>query len=54
MEKTAVDAKDDDAALHFLDGSDAVGEDANVDEKKLMRRVDWMLMPLMFMCYYLQ
>lgn len=48
-DKIAHDAKHDDAALQFLDGSDrAVGEQTDVDEKKLMRRVDWMMMPLMF------
>ena len=43
-----------DEALAFLTDSHNVGEVHEVDEKKLMRRVDWMLMPLMFACYYLQ
>ena len=54
LDKTEHSKDDDDAALQFLDGNAAVGEHADVDEKKLMRRVDWMMMPLMFACYYLQ
>lgn len=47
-DKIAHDARHDDAALQFLDGSEvAVGEQTNIDEKKLMRKVDWILMPLM-------
>jgi hypothetical protein len=48
-----VDYKDVDAALSFLRANANV-ETSNIDEKKLMRKVDWMIMPLMFACYYLQ
>lgn len=50
-----VDYKDVDAALGFL-RSNAASNDAavDIDEKKLMRKVDWMVMPLLFSCYYLQ
>lgn len=49
-------AEDVDAALQFLRNKPDVvaGEATTVDEKKLMRKVDWMIMPLMFACYYLQ
>jgi hypothetical protein len=47
-------AGDVDEALRFLKNNVGGGETVHVDDKKLMRRVDWMLMPLMFACYYLQ
>lgn len=49
-----IDYRDVDAALKFLRSNAAVGESVEIDEKKLMRKVDWMMMPLMFACYYLQ
>ena len=51
-----IDSKQVDAALTFLDHSHDVaeGEISEVDDKKLMRKVDWTLMPLMFACYFLQ
>ena len=51
-----IDSKKVDEALHFLDDSRdvAAGDLSEIDGKKLMRRVDWMLMPLMFACYFLQ
>lgn len=52
-EKASVAAKDVDEAFRFLSDVD-VDHAVQVDDKKLMRRVDWMLMPLMFACYYLQ
>lgn len=53
QDKTLVTSRDVDEALRFLNDV-SVGEAGEVDEAKLMRRVDWMLMPLMFCCYYLQ
>jgi hypothetical protein len=51
-----IDSKRVDEALHFLDHNRDVGDSGlpEVDDKKLMRKVDWMLMPLMFACYFLQ
>ncbi len=49
-----VDYKDVDAALAFLRENAAAGSGVEIDEKKLIRKVDWMIMPLMFACYYLQ
>lgn len=50
-----VDYKDVDAALGFLRANADSGNAAiDIDEKKLMRKVDWMVMPLLFCCYYLQ
>ena len=50
-----IDSKKVDEALHFLDDSHvAEGELSEINDKKLMRKVDWMLMPLMFACYFLQ
>jgi hypothetical protein len=45
-----VDYKDVDAALGFLREHAASGEAVEIDEKKLMRKVDRMIMPLMFAC----
>lgn len=45
---------DADDALQFLRQHEATGEVVTIDDKKLMRRVDWLLMPLMFSVYYLQ
>lgn len=45
-------AGDVDEAFQFLHNAHSV--DANINERKFIRKVDWMLMPLMFMCYYLQ
>lgn len=44
-----------DAALGFL--QQQLGENGNsvqVDEKKLLRKIDFMIVPLMFLCYFLQ
>ena len=51
-----IDSKRVDEALHFLDDNRDVNESglSEVDDKKLIRKVDWMLMPLMFACYFLQ
>ena len=46
--------KDGDKALEFLrtEAGDHEGED--IDEKALVRKIDWMVVPLMFCCYLLQ
>ena len=49
-----IDYQDVDAALGFLRANAASGQAVDINEKKLMRKVDWMIMPLMFACYYLQ
>ena len=49
-----VATKDADDALEFLRSQDETAVFDDVSEKKLMRKVDGMLMPLMFMCNYLQ
>lgn len=46
--------RDGDEALDFLRNK-AVGDELqHVDEKKLLRKIDFMVMPLMFFCYFLQ
>ncbi|KAJ5103265.1 hypothetical protein N7532_003794 [Penicillium argentinense] len=42
-----------DAALDFLRAEDTVGA-VEVDEKTLVRKIDWMIMPLMWAAYNLQ
>lgn len=50
-----VDAPNDgDEALRFLKNQHDVGELTAEEEKKLLRKVDWMIMPLMWSCYCLQ
>jgi hypothetical protein len=52
--KGVVTARDVDEALVFLNDDAGVAESVHINEKKLIRKVDLMLMPLMFACYYLQ
>jgi hypothetical protein len=46
--------KDGDEALRFLKSQHAIGEMTAGEEKKLVRKIDWMIMPLMWSCYCLQ
>lgn len=48
------DIKDGDAALKFLRKEEVGDEVEYVDEKKLIRKIDLMVMPLMFWCYLLE
>lgn len=50
---TTVKAGNVDAALEFLQ-TENTAVMSEVDEKKLIRKIDWMIMPLMWMCYNLQ
>lgn len=43
-----------DEALQFLKNQHNVSELTSEDEKKLLRKIDWMIMPLMWSCYCLQ
>lgn len=54
IDEKFVGAKDVDEALQFLHAHAATAQLTEIDEKKLMRKVDWMIMPLMFAVYYLQ
>ena len=44
------DVKNADAALDFLRSEGHVREMTKEDEKKLLRKIDWMVMPLMWCC----
>lgn len=46
--------KDEDAALDFLRNGGDVQPMAAADEKSLLRKIDWRIMPLMFGCYTLR
>ena len=46
--------KNADKALEFLKYNETGEEHAVVDERKLVRRIDWMIVPIMFACYFLQ
>lgn len=46
--------KNADDALEFLRKEEIGDEGEYVDEKKLVRKIDWMVMPLMFLCYFLE
>ena len=52
--KNTASARDGDAALAFLQQNIAEGESQTIDEKTLVRKIDWLIMPLMFSCYFLQ
>lgn len=54
VDEKSIDYRDVDAALSFLRANADTGQSVDIDENKLMRKVDWMMMPLMFACYYLQ
>jgi hypothetical protein len=43
-----------DEALRFLKNAHDVGELTAEGEKALVRKIDWMIMPLMWSCYCLQ
>jgi hypothetical protein len=42
-----------DAALEFLQAQGMVDMSA-IDEKKLVQKIDWMIIPLLWACYMLQ
>lgn len=46
--------RDGDKALEFLRTEADVGEGENIDEKRLVRKIDRQIVPLMFCCYFLQ
>lgn len=46
--------KNQDAALEFLRGGGDVRPMTAADEKALLRKIDWRIMPLMFGCYTLR
>lgn len=54
LEKSAY--KDADKALEFLriNGDSEEGTVVAIDEKALVKRIDWMIVPIMFACYFLQ
>ena len=52
IEKQDIVIDNVDVALGFVQNAGPLDE--SIRESKLMRKVDWMLMPLMFGCYYLQ
>ena len=47
-------AGDVDVALRFLKGEASEGEASLADEKKLLRKIDWMIVPIMWLIYNLQ
>ena len=46
--------KDGDKALEFLRTEVSPGEGNAVSEKRLVRKIDFQIVPLMFSCYFLQ
>jgi hypothetical protein len=46
--------KDGDKALDFLRSEAEIGETDLIDEKQLVRKIDFMIVPIMFGCYCLQ
>ncbi|KAH6666792.1 allantoin permease [Halenospora varia] len=54
VQKKAIPTAETDDALKFLRRDDEHGAFEDIDEKVLLRKIDWMVMPLMFSCYILQ
>ncbi|KUI63989.1 hypothetical protein VM1G_10738 [Cytospora mali] len=52
-ERQSLEHKDVDAALEFLNAEE-LGTMSVVDEKQLVRKIDWRIMPVMWACYNLQ
>lgn len=52
--KPQVATRDGDEALNFLQNQDVVDDLTPEEEGKLVRKIDWMIMPLMWNCYMLQ
>ncbi|EOD48648.1 putative allantoate permease protein [Neofusicoccum parvum UCRNP2] len=52
--RTNIVVKDGDEALKFLAAEGTAGELSPIDEKALVRKIDWMILPLMWCCYCLQ
>lgn len=48
------DIRNVDAALNFLHAEGEMREMTPEDEKRLVRKIDWMIVPLMWCCYCLQ
>lgn len=53
IEEKRVELGDVDAALEYLNHEDTTLM-SEIDEKKLVRKIDWMIVPLMWLCYFLQ
>lgn len=49
-----ITSPDVDDALKFLKVEVAEGSLDAIDEKKLIRKIDWFIMPMLFSVYYLQ
>lgn len=52
--KNNIVVKDGDEALKFLAAESIAGELSDIDEKALVRKIDLMILPLMWCCYCLQ
>ncbi|KAL2350060.1 hypothetical protein BJ546DRAFT_1008283, partial [Cryomyces antarcticus] len=46
--------EDGDAALEFLGRESVYADMMPNDEKELVTKIDWMIMPLMWACYFFQ
>lgn len=53
IEEKRVELGDVDAALEYLNHEDTTLM-SEIDEKKLVRKIDWMIVPLLWLCYCLQ
>jgi hypothetical protein len=51
---TTISSGDVDDALRFLKAEGQNESLANIDEKSLLRKIDWFIMPILFSVYFLQ
>ncbi|TQV92020.1 allantoate permease [Cordyceps javanica] len=49
-----IGTRDVDEALKFLSGEENIPHMSESDEKRLLRKIDWHIMPLITCCYFLQ
>lgn len=54
VEKSVYATAQVDAALAYLRQEGEHGTVTEIDETKFVRKIDWMIVPLMWMCYFLQ
>ena len=54
ISKSDVASKDQDQALRFLERMETNGQIAEFNINQIQRKVDWRIVPLMFLCYTMQ
>ena len=53
-EASGIPSKDVDEALRFLKAEGSNDDWRNINEKDVLRKIDWYIMPILFCVYFLQ